>query len=321
MGWLRHSSQGVQKQRTSRASSHSAHPFQGGPLVTDSRHPSASSAHRCAKPHGTTSALAGGGQSGSSHHVPTSLRSTVVTRFCATTDALTPTGPFVAAGRGSLIHVPLTSDPAVSNHLRFSAGRVPLPQRRQHYFVRASPFRSQARQNRRPNRVHVVAVRPPRRYGRVVLLPMLSTRGYGPDAVSFGYWPCSVGQVRDFHPAVKERSQAHEHTPPACGLRRRAANRVAPHHALNPNSEVAAVISVGSTGHWPVPSGDPPLGTPAALALFAARFFRVQVLAVPSGQWPDGTGGSPVLPIPTSEFGLNGPGLRTSEPWKRVASP
>ena len=222
MGWLRHSSQGVQKQRASRASSHSAHPFQGGPLVTDSRHPSASSAHRCAKPHGTTSALAGGGQSGSSHHVPTSLRSTVVTRFCATTDALTPTGPFVAAGRGSLIHVPLTSDPAVSNHLRFSAGRVPLPQRRQHYFVRASPFRSQARQNRRPNRVHSVAVRPPRRYGRVVLLPMLSTRGYGPDAVSFGYWPCSVGQVRDFHPAVKERSQAHERTRRACRRRRRA---------------------------------------------------------------------------------------------------
>jgi hypothetical protein len=34
--------------------------------------------------------------------------------------------------------------------------------------------------------------------------------GSGPDAVSFGYWPYSVGQVRDSHPAVKERSQAHE---------------------------------------------------------------------------------------------------------------
>jgi hypothetical protein len=28
-------------------------------------------------------------------------------------------------------------------------------------------------------------------------------------------------------------------------------------------------------------------------------------LSVPSGQWPDGTGGSPVLPIPVSEFGFN----------------
>ena len=210
MGWLRHSSRGVQRQRTSRASLRSAHPFQGGPLVTGSLHPSESSSHRRAKPRGTTSALAGGIHSGGHHHFPTSLRSTVVTRFLATTDALTPAGPFVAAHRGSLIHDSLTSNHAVSNHLRFSTGRVPLPQRRQHYFVRASPFCSKARQNRRPNRVHVVAVRPPRRYGLVVLLPMLSTRGYRPDAVSFGYWPYSVGQVRDSHPAVKERSQAHK---------------------------------------------------------------------------------------------------------------
>ena len=122
-------------------SSRSAHPFQGGPLVTDNRHPSESSSHRCAKPRGTTSALVSGIRSDGHHHVPTSLRSTVVTRFLATTDALTPTGPFVAASRGSLIHVALTSNHAVSNHLRFSAGRGPLPRHRQHYFVRASPFR------------------------------------------------------------------------------------------------------------------------------------------------------------------------------------
>ena len=170
MGWLRHSSRGVQRQRTSRASSRSAHPFQGGPLVTDSLHPSESSSHRRAQPCGTTSALLRGVQPGSSHHFPTSLRSTVVTRFLATTDALTPAGPFVAAHRGSLIHDSLTSNHAVSNHLRFSTGRVPLPQRRQHYFVRASPLRSQARQNRRPNRVHVVTVRPPRRYGLAAFL-------------------------------------------------------------------------------------------------------------------------------------------------------
>lgn len=44
--------------------------------------------------------------------------------------------------------------------------------------------------------------------------------------------------------------------------------------ALNPKSEVAAPTLAGSTGHWPVPSGDPPLGTgkaceclPASLAM------------------------------------------------------
>src|ERR1017187_9286448 len=74
---------------------------------------------------------------------------------------------------------------------------------------------------------------------------------------------------------------------------------------LNPDSEVAAAISVGSTGHWPVPSGDPPLGTGKAPGIFRASVFSASVRSLPSGQWPDGTGGSPVLPIPISEFGLN----------------
>jgi hypothetical protein len=73
------------------------------------------------------------------HHIPTSLRSTVVTRFFATTDALTPTGPGLAACRGSLIHVSLTSDHAVSKHLECSHSRDPLPQRCGPYGVRASP--------------------------------------------------------------------------------------------------------------------------------------------------------------------------------------
>ena len=73
------------------------------------------------------------------HHVPTPLCSTVVTRFFATTRALTPTGPF-ATGRGSLIHVTRTSNHSISNHLRFSAERVPLPLRQQLYFVRTSPL-------------------------------------------------------------------------------------------------------------------------------------------------------------------------------------
>ena len=33
--------------------------------------------------------------------------------------------------------------------------------------------------------------------------------GYRPDAVTFNYWPYSVGQVADFHRAVQMRSQAH----------------------------------------------------------------------------------------------------------------
>ena len=62
---------------------------------------------------------------------------------------------------------------------------------------------------------------------------------------------------------------------------------------------------MGSTGHWPVPSGDPPLGTGTAPELFHMSVAGANVLPVPSGQWPDGTGGSPVLPFSTSEFGIN----------------
>ena len=47
-------------------------------------------------------------------------------------------------------------------------------------------------------------------YGLVFRFPLLSTRGYSPDAVTFSYWPSSAGQVEDFHLAVKVRFQAHE---------------------------------------------------------------------------------------------------------------
>jgi hypothetical protein len=84
--------------------------------------------HPCAQPCGTTRTLLNWTPSHIPHHVPTPLRSTVVTRFFATTRALTPTDPF-ATGRGSLIHVIWTSDHSVSNHLRFSVSRYPLPPR------------------------------------------------------------------------------------------------------------------------------------------------------------------------------------------------
>jgi len=102
----------------------SAHLFPGGPLVPDSRSTSAFSAHRRAQPYGTTSVRLGRRAAPGNHHFPTSLGSTVVTRFSATTDALTPAGSGVAARRGSLIHVSRTSNHSVSNHLRGSTRRV-----------------------------------------------------------------------------------------------------------------------------------------------------------------------------------------------------
>ena len=209
MDWLRLATQGFRKSRTSRAGSRPAHRVHRRSTVRAASNPKPGSpVHPGAQPCGTTQTLLGWNPNNSQHHVPVPLRSTVVTRFHATTRTLTPTGPF-ATGRGSLIHVTRTSDHSVSNHLRFSARRDPLPQRRQHYFVRASPFRSQARQNRRPNRVHLVPNRGPC-YGLIVHFQLLPTRGYGPGAVTFRCWPYSVGQVRDSHPAVQVRSQAHE---------------------------------------------------------------------------------------------------------------
>jgi len=209
MDWLRLSTQGFRKSRTSRASLRSAHLFRRRPTVRSAtNHQPGFPAHPGAQPCGTTRTLVSGGSVNSQHHVPIPLRSTVVTRFSATTRTLTPTGPF-AASRGSLIHVTRTSEHSISNHLRFSTRRAPLPQRWPLYFVRASPFRSQARQNHRPNRVHL-SLCIETRYGLLVHFQLLSTRGCRPDAVTFSCWPFSVGQVGDFHPAVHVRSQAHE---------------------------------------------------------------------------------------------------------------
>ena len=61
---------------------------------------------------------------------------------------------------------------------------------------------------------------------------------------------------------------------------------------------------MGSAGHWPVPSGDSPLGIGNARELFHASIGNADFLPVPSGQWPDGTGGSPVPPALVLEFGL-----------------
>ena len=87
---------------------------------------------------------------------------------------------------------------------------------------------------------------------------------------------------------------------------------------FNPNSEIAVATPSGSTGHWPVPSGAPPLGMGKSPDVFRASVTSANLLPVPSGQWPDGTGGSPVPPIPTSEFGFN---PRSSKAAQKTALP
>ena len=186
-----------------------AHPVTGGPLPGGEPQPSGFPPHRRAQPCGTMSALARWPQLDSQHCLPTSLRSTIITRFFATTDALTPTGPFVVTCRGSLIHVTRTSHHSVSNHLRCSTRRVPLPQRWPRYFVRASLCGRKLANTADRIEFTLSAHAGERRYGLVVHFQLLSTREYRLDAVTFSYWPFSVGQVRDFHPAVPVRSQAH----------------------------------------------------------------------------------------------------------------
>ena len=211
MDWLRHSTQGGRKSRTSRVAV-------AGPLTPTGRStvrfpvppqpgvPARSDAQPC----GTIRTLVGEAGARPQHHVPASLRSTVVTRFPATTDALTPAGPLRAAHRGSLIHVTRTSSHSVSNHLRFSASRV-------HSLSAGSTMafglrRCARRLARTADRIEFTLSAPSdgRCYGLAVRFPLLPTRGYRPEAVTFSYWPCSVGQVRDLHPAVPVRSQAHE---------------------------------------------------------------------------------------------------------------
>jgi len=187
-----------------------AHPVMGGPLPAIERRPNGLPPCQRAPPCGTTSALSGWPRFDSQHYLPTSLRSTFITRILATMDALTPAGPLAITSRGSLIHVTRTSHHSVSNHLRFPTRRVPLPQRWPPYFVRTSPVTRRLVKTADRIEFTLSATLGERYYGLVVHFQLLSTRGYGPDAVTFSYWPFSVGQVRDSHPTVPVRSQAHE---------------------------------------------------------------------------------------------------------------
>ena len=89
MGWLRHSTQGAQKSRTSRAGLRPAHlvhrrPPVRLPFVSQPGAPVRPRAQPC----GTTRTFVRGRRDAAQHHIPTSLGSTVVTRFFATTRAL-----------------------------------------------------------------------------------------------------------------------------------------------------------------------------------------------------------------------------------------
>ena len=150
----------------------------------------------------------------SAHYFPTSLGSTVITRFCATTDALTPTDSLLAARRGSLIHVTWTSDHSVSNHLRFSTRRVPLPLRwlpilfGLHLSLAGSPEPPTESSSRSiPFGNHLL------RTGRSLSVALHP--GLWPRCSYFRLLAYSVSQVRDFHPAVHVRSQAHGRPPTA----------------------------------------------------------------------------------------------------------
>ena len=54
---------------------------------------------------------------------------------------------------------------------------------------------------------------------------------------------------------------------------------------------------LGSTGHWPVPSGDSPDGMGRASPTNEDGLLLGATTLVPVGGSPTGTGGSPVLPI------------------------
>ena len=61
-------------------------------------------------------------------------------------------------------------------------------------------------------------------------------------------------------------------------------------------TSVGPVLKLGGAGDPPAPVGDPPTGTGASNVAKSAYPLARIVALVPSGESPDGTGGSPVLP-------------------------
>jgi len=125
-----------------------------------------------------------------SFHLPASLRSTVVTRFTATTDALTPASRarelFAQRAHPALAGLPdycrLTSNHSVSNHLRVVRDSPGCD--RSFLSLQASSVARRLAHSRRPNRVHrgCLPGQPVLRTGRslpVALHVTLLERSYG----------------------------------------------------------------------------------------------------------------------------------------------
>src|SRR5881296_2693837 len=69
------------------------------------------------------------------------------------------------------------------------------------------------------------------------------------------------------------------------------------HALITKTQSVYANCGLGSTGHWPVPSGDSPDGMGRASPANEDSLILGAALLVPVGGSPTGTGVSPVLPI------------------------
>jgi len=143
--------------------------------------------HPCEEPCGTTRTLAGWNPTAAQHHVPTPLRSTVITRFFATTRALTPAGPF-ATDRGSLIHVTRTSEHSISKSSADLRQPRSTPSALAALFCCGLAGAMPSRQFRRPNRVHFVP------YAGIVVtdcsfISSCSPPGLCPAQLLFNYWP------------------------------------------------------------------------------------------------------------------------------------
>jgi signal transduction histidine kinase len=71
---------------------------------------------------------------------------------------------------------------------------------------------------------------------------------------------------------------------------------------IDPES-VSGNRALGSTGHWPVPSGDPPDGTGKPFSPGDDARSGDSTLSVSVGGSPTGAGGSPAPPIPAKRYG------------------
>src|SRR5205814_5987671 len=84
---------------------------------------------------------------------------------------------------------------------------------------------------------------------------------------------------------------------------------------LRPCCALESVLKLGGAGDRPAPLGDPPTGTAASNVVKRPCPLAQTFALVPSGESPDGTGGSPVLPA--SHFSNTRLGQFNSSPaWR-----